>query len=205
MSKYIKIESFQDMLNAMEFLIENELDPEIVTHCLLNGGAFTRYTWSLVELGGDILLDYMDEEIIISRKDFEAEWNTHYSKDMWLPPFDNEHVTLLSDGESWVGGIGATTYELDPRFSQHMDTCDKVYQDLDKYPLLAQKTHSLAQLMHDVGDFNSDELLTVFELARIALADANIYDQLVDDTDMTDEDMKSIQEKLIKNLEAASS
>src|SRR5262245_59954298 len=45
--------------------------------------------------------------------------------------------------------------------------------------------------------FSQDELLIILSAARTALADADIFDELVHDTDTTDEDMSALQKKLI--------
>jgi len=52
--KYRKIESGQSIIDAIEFLLENDMDPEIVTHRVLSNGAHTKYTWCLTEPGGDV-------------------------------------------------------------------------------------------------------------------------------------------------------
>lgn len=49
--------------------------------------------------------------------------------------------------------------------------------------------------------FSNSEMLTVLELARVALTDAEVYDYMADKLDMSDEDMKSLQEKLEKYME----
>jgi len=204
MSKYRKIESGQSIIDAIEFLLENELDPEIETHRVLNFGLHTVYTWCLTEPGGDVTLNYMDEDIVIPRSSFEKEWNETYANGMWLPPLDEEQVTLLGDGESWVGGECATVFNLDPRFMQAMCCSDKTYQDLNKYPVLSEVAYSIEGLVEDRGNFNSSELLAVFELARIALADADNFDEMACDMDVSDEEMKSLQEKLHRHLEKVS-
>jgi len=207
--KYRKIKSGQSIIDAIEFLINCEKDCHIETHRVLNGGAFTRYEWALDE-NSDVELTYMDEVIIIPRANFESEWQETYANGMFLPSFDigGDELTVLGDGSSYIGGVGATVYQLDPRYLEAIDEgmpIDSWKSGIDSLPVLAEATHSLEDLVDSTGDFNSSELLTVFELARIALADAQIYDELCDDTDITDEDMKSIQDKLIKHLEAVSS
>jgi len=49
-------------------------------------------------------------------------------------------------------------------------------------------------------NFTKEELLTIFELARVALSDAEIYDYIVDKLDIADEEAKALQEKLNKTL-----
>jgi hypothetical protein len=45
-------------------------------------------------------------------------------------------------------------------------------------------------------DFTDDELVTLLECARLALADGEIFDLMCDLLDITDEDMKVLREKL---------
>jgi len=203
MSKYHKIESGQSIIDAIEFLLEMEHDPEIVTHRVLNGGIHTVYTWCLVEPGGDVTLNYMDEDIVIPRSSFEKEWNETYANGMCLPPFER-NITLLGDGSSWIGDVGAVVYQVDERFYQHMSETDKGYDDLDRYPVLSEATHSLEDLADAVGEFSSSDLLAVFELARMALSDADNFDEMAYDMDVSDEEMKSLQEKLNRHLEKVS-
>ena len=49
--------------------------------------------------------------------------------------------------------------------------------------------------------YNDEETLTLLELARIALADGDIYDGLAREMDLSDEYLKSLQEKLAEDLE----
>jgi len=200
MPQYREIESGQSIIDAIEFLLENEFTPEIVTHRVLNGGAFTRYEWAL-DKNSDVALTYMDEVTIIPRANFESEWQETYANGMFLPPLDasGSKLTVLGDGSSYIGGVGAIVYQVDSRYLEAVGEGMSI-DDIDALPVLAEATHSLEDLVDSTGDFNSSELLAVFELARIALADANIYDQLARDTDMTDEDMKSIQGKLQRHL-----
>jgi len=205
--KYRKIKSGQSIIDAIEFLLKNEIDPEIVTHRVLNVGAYTTYTWCLTEPGGDVTLNYMDEDCVFPRSTFEETWKETYANGMFLPPLEEESVTLLGDGESWVGGECATVFNLDPRFMIAMCCSDKTYNDLNKYPVLSEVAYSIESLVESscVGGFTNSDLTVVFELARIALAHADTFDRIADAMDVCESEMKSIQGKLIKHLEAVSS
>jgi hypothetical protein len=45
------------------------------------------------------------------------------------------------------------------------------------------------------------DLLVVFEVARVALADADTFDEIAEKMDMSDKEMKRVQEDLIGALE----
>jgi len=205
MPQYREIESGQSIIDAIEFLLKNDLPPEIETHCVLNNGVHTTYTWCLTEPGGDVTLNYMDEDYVFPRSTFEETWNETYANGMFLPPLDasGDELTVLGDGSSCIVGVGATVYKVDSRYLEGIYE-GKSIDDIDALPVLAEATHSLEDLVDSTGDFHSSELLAIFEFARIALADANIYDKLARDTDMTDEDMKSIQGKLQRHLNMSS-
>lgn len=49
--------------------------------------------------------------------------------------------------------------------------------------------------------FNREELLIIFEAARIAMADGEVFDRIAEDMDLADEAMKGIQEKLFAYLD----
>ena len=49
--------------------------------------------------------------------------------------------------------------------------------------------------------FTPSETTTILELARIALADAEIFDKVAGDLDVRDEDMKQLQEQIKKVME----
>jgi len=193
MSQHRKIESGQSIIDAIEFLLENDLTPEIVTHRVLNDGVHAKYTWCVTESGGDVTLNFMDEDYVFPRSTFEETWKETYANGMFLPQLDEEQVTLLGDGESWVGGECATVFNLDPRFMIAMCCSDKTYNDLNKYPVLSEVAYSIESLVESscVGEFTNSDLTVIFELAR---------DQLAHNTDMTDEGMKSIQGKLQRHL-----
>ena len=48
--------------------------------------------------------------------------------------------------------------------------------------------------------FTDEEMLTIMELARVALSDAEVYDYFSDKLDISDKDMKELQEKVIKYM-----
>ena len=45
-------------------------------------------------------------------------------------------------------------------------------------------------------DFEESEVTTLFEIARMALADAEIFDHVCDLLDISDESMQALREKL---------
>ena len=46
--------------------------------------------------------------------------------------------------------------------------------------------------------FNDEEEGVVLELARMALADAEVYDRFAEELDLTDRELKSLQKKIEK-------
>lgn len=46
-------------------------------------------------------------------------------------------------------------------------------------------------------NFSASELITLLEAARITLADADLFDGIADSLDISDEELKSLQDKLI--------
>ncbi len=44
--------------------------------------------------------------------------------------------------------------------------------------------------------FSDDEQVTLLEAARVALADADIFDQLAEDLDLADDELVQLREKL---------
>ena len=44
--------------------------------------------------------------------------------------------------------------------------------------------------------FTGDEKVVILELARVSLADSEIYDKVADETDLSDEYLKKLQEKI---------
>lgn len=196
-----QIKDGKEIIEAIDFLVENELDPQIETIRLLNGGAFTRYTWRLHISCDNIELLYMDETTIIPRSDFENVWREEYAKGMYYPPLDGGKIILLGDSISWVGDLAVTVYQLDHRLAEHIVTSDKGYKDVDHYPALAEPTHSLEDLIDSVGSFNQSEITTLFEIARFALGDAGIFDDVCSDMDIANLTMKKLQEKLEAHME----
>lgn len=49
--------------------------------------------------------------------------------------------------------------------------------------------------------FNSSELTAIFEIARIALADLNMFDRLAENMDIDDDELWNIREKLVTLME----
>lgn len=47
-------------------------------------------------------------------------------------------------------------------------------------------------------DFTKEENLTILEIARVALADADIFDYIADKMDIADSELKNLQEKVNK-------
>jgi len=208
--KYREVKAPESIIDAIERLIDWEKDCHIETHRVLNGGAFTRYEWTLDE-NGDVELTYMDEKIVIPRNEFKKRWKDEYAKGMYYPvPEDSDVLTVLGDGSSWISGIGANVYTVDPRYMETV--CEglevNAYGDeIDNLPeALVHKEHSLSELIvKEENPFNDSEQLMIKELARIALADAHIYDEQCSDMDVSDDILKSLQEKLIAHLEGVSS
>jgi hypothetical protein len=67
----------------------------------------------------------------------------------------------------------------------------------------AGRAHTLAERMgvtQMVRMLSTDELLTLLECARYALSDADSYQDLAEHLDLSDEYLKSLQEKLHKTL-----
>ena len=50
--------------------------------------------------------------------------------------------------------------------------------------------------MSIASKFTEEELVVIFEASRLALADAETFDYLVDELDITDEDMSKLRSKL---------
>ena len=197
--KYRKIKDGKGIVDSLDFLIENGFFPEIETWRFL-GDEAAKYIWRM-NLYGDIELSYMDKTITIPKGDFDEVWDKEYAKGMYYPPLEGGQITLLGDGSSWVVDVAATVYQLDQRFAEYMVTSDKGYDDLDHYPALAEPTHSLDQLIDQVGNFDQSEIITLFEVARYALSDAGIFDEVCSDMDIADSDMKKLQEKLEEHME----
>jgi len=210
-NKYREIKDPKSIIDAIERLIDWEKDCHIETHRVLNGGAFTRYEWALDE-NGDVELTYMDETIVIPRNEFEKRWKDEYAEGMYYPvPEDSDVLTVLGDGSSWVGGIGAHVYTVDPRYMETV--CEGLEvnasgDEIDNLPeALVHKAHSLSELIvkEEVNPFNAEEQLMIHELARRALVDADNFDEMAYDMDVSDDVLKSLQEKLIAHLEGVSS
>jgi hypothetical protein len=52
--------------------------------------------------------------------------------------------------------------------------------------------------------FNDDELITILEFARLAISDANFFDEIIEKTDISDEEMIRLREKLQSFMECQS-
>ena len=77
---------------------------------------------------------------------------------------------------------------------------DKIeaYKRLDEIVTQALKDDSSVAEYFDIQEspFTGEEELTIFELARVALSDAEIFDHIVDKLDLSDNDGKELQEKI---------
>jgi hypothetical protein len=51
-----------------------------------------------------------------------------------------------------------------------------------------------------VAPFGVGELITLLEAARVALADADTFDTIAESLDLSDDELKSLQEKLNSHL-----
>ena len=52
--------------------------------------------------------------------------------------------------------------------------------------------------------FTKEEQIAILEIARLALGDSVFYDELADSTDLSDEWLKNLQEKLRKHMSGES-
>ena len=61
----------------------------------------------------------------------------------------------------------------------------------------------LSEILHraNKSTLMYSDLLVVFEVARVALADADTFDEIAEKMDMSDKEMKRVQEDLIGALE----
>jgi len=67
---------------------------------------------------------------------------------------------------------------------------------------LSGESSDSASSHENKGLFTESELDVVFEISRIALADAQVFDDLADAMDVSDLEMKVIQEKLNQHLKS---
>jgi len=72
-----------------------------------------------------------------------------------------------------------------------------------KDPYYIDAGFHVSESMKENNTFTKEERNTLFEAARIALADADIYEDLTDKLDITDSEMSKIVEKLRKFMDAA--
>jgi len=52
-----------------------------------------------------------------------------------------------------------------------------------------------------IESLSEEDLLTIFEAARVALSDAEVYEYIADKLDLSDEYLKDLQEKLTTIME----
>jgi hypothetical protein len=48
------------------------------------------------------------------------------------------------------------------------------------------------------NEFSSEEETAILEIARRALSDGDIFDEMADELDMTDDDLKLLQRKILR-------
>ena len=77
----------------------------------------------------------------------------------------------------------------------------RVFMDVratDKSDAVNQVMESGLSYRVQEDPFNDEEEGVVLELARMALADAEVYDRFAEELDLTDRELKSLQKKIEK-------
>ena len=96
-------------------------------------------------------------------------------------------------------GFVIQTYETDGKcIAQEFIAGDDCSWEDEEGSIIEEPSNAEYMPYHMVqsNDLSYDELVTVLEVARVALADAGIYDEMADQLDLSDEYLKDLQEKL---------
>ncbi len=162
----------------------------------LIGGAFTRYSLVESENDGAIEVTYMDDVFDLSVEELEAFLDCEKSLYYHLEDVGGDVITVLKDGESYIGGDdAATTYQVDARAITELDVgCEvrhlpkallKPYPKTTEYRALAQ---------------SGLNIVTVLGLVKVALANPAIAKPILEQADLSDEaanEIKALVDKLL--------
>jgi len=217
---YIAVTDAKELLKALKQLEEmfdvadhNPEDYSIITYRILAGGAcHTKRHWYMDENDDGeavVALEYMDEVSYMTETEFFEYWDA-CGEGQFIAVKEFENTTMY---DSYVGGIGAFVMSHDPRIGEGLDDGSIKPKDLANLSnLLCVKSNSLKDLVapkelyEDVADviapFSSSELKTILEISRLALADAETFDMVVEDTDISDSEMIALREKIHKHMDA---
>jgi len=83
------------------------------------------------------------------------------------------------------------------RGQSNKDNCPNISSDVIRFAeMIEDKINSSVIQPNSILDLDQGDLVTILELARVALSDADIYDRMVDKLDLSDEYAKELQETL---------
>lgn len=201
-SNLVKIASHLQVIGAVNLLYRavskySELpDPDVyavrAVRLLADGAAYVKYQFFKDD--DKIAMLHNDEETQFTESEFKSFWDKQLSDGMYfVPPEDDARIDTLCERSIWGGeGIRSDVHPL-------------LYLALTDGNMELEDITSNALLFRDVEvvdtPFTESETTTLFEVARYALGDANMFDKVGSDMDIDGSTLKALKEKLENHME----